>query len=450
MSWFGKLFGRQQDEDDGIEPEGEDTIVSAPVVRARGVQLPRFQGSATDKVRPGFDSKLEQIRTRLRAAFTPSRPVLDAAMFAGRRALLTHVIRSIEDQQLHVVLFGPRGIGKTSTLHILCQIAQDARYLVRYTSCGEQVQFDDMFRAILDDIPLLYHADYDPTADEIEEGLTFASLVGSAPLTVSQVSEVLSRISGTRVLLVFDEFDRVVSPDVRRSIAELIKNLSDRASRVQLVIAGVASNLNEIIEMIPSIRRNMLGIPVPAMADDELMEMIRIGERESGLTCSPEAADLIIEIANGLPYLSGLIGLHAGLSALDRKRPLISELDVWTGVHHAFEEIDLRLAPATKHRLGLATRGGLSEEVRILARAALHSGGLVTPDQIASAQTPGASRVDNLVSEYALLAPLPNHPAGAFAFTDEGAPLYLWMQEADARAETAIASARAPARPATS
>lgn len=445
MSWFGKLFGSRRSDDvdayDEIE-ETEEAIVSAPVVKRRGIQLPRFQGNASDKVRPGFDSKLEQIRMRLRGAFTPSRPVLDAGMFAGRRALLTHVIRSIEDQQLHVVLYGPRGIGKTSTLHILCQIAKDARYTVRYTSCGEQVQFDDMFRAILDDIPLLYHADYDPTSDEIEEGMTFGSLVGSAPLTVSHVSEILSRISGTRLLLVFDEFDRILSPEFRRSIAELIKNLSDRASRVQLVIAGVASNLNEIIEMIPSIRRNILGIPVPAMDSEELIEMIRIGERESGLHCSPEAATLISELAHGLPYLAGLIGLHAGLSALDRRRSIISELDVWTGVQHAFEEINLRLSPATRHQLDVATKAGHSEPLRLLSRTALHSGGLVVPEQIdpgTGEKNPSIAQMTKLADEFQLLTPVPQNPHNAFIFVDEGAPLYVWMRGADARAALAVA-----------
>ena len=352
MSWLGKLFGRRQDDDAWIDPDAnfEDAIVGVPAPRPNATQLPQFQTAASETLRWGSDGKVDKVRHRLRSAFTPSRPVLDAEMFAGRRALLSHVIRSIEDQQLHVVLFGARGIGKTSTLHILCQIARDARYVVRYASCGERVEFDSVFRAILDDIPLLYHADYDPTSDEIEEGLTFSSLIGDAPLNVSQVSEILSRVTGTRILLVFDEFDRVLSAEFRRSIAELIKNLSDRASRVQLVIAGVASNLNEIIDMIPSIRRNVLGIPVPAMEDGELAEMIRIGERESGLQISPEATDLIRELANGLPYLAGLIGLHAGLATVDRESMIVTDKDVWVGVRQAFEEINLRLSPTTRHQ----------------------------------------------------------------------------------------------------
>lgn len=447
MSWFGRLFGRPQEEDEQLDAaEEEETIFTPPVVRQRGIQLPRFQGTASDKARTGIDSKIEQIRFRLRNAFTPSRPVLDPGMFAGRRSLLTHVIRSIEDQQLHVVLFGARGIGKTSTLHILCQIAKDARYVVRYTSCGEQVHFDDMFRAVLDDIPLLYHADYEPTADEIEEGLTFSSLIGDAPLTVGHVSEILARISGTRLLIVLDEFDRVHAPEFRQQIAELIKNLSDRASRVQLVIAGVASNLNEIIEQIPSIRRNILGIPVPVMNNEELTELIRIGEKESGLHFSPEAAKLVCELANGLPYLAGLISLHSGLTALDRHNSIVSDIDVWTGVRHAFEEINLRLSPATQHQIDMAIKAGHGDDLRILTRSALRAGGLAIPDQVeesSGARNPDGARLARLANDSQLLTPLPKDPLNAYIFADEGAPLYFWMREADQRAEDAIAGKRA-------
>lgn len=445
MSWFGWLTGRRREEDDAAQDEAGvaepfDLGMPAATAKKGGLQLPRFHGNANDKTRKGVDSSIEQIRFRLRNGFTPSRPVLDADMFAGRRTLLTNLIRSIEDQQLHVVLFGARGVGKTSTLHILRQIATDAHYVVRYASCGEQVHFDDMFRAILNDIPLLYHADYEPTADEIEEGLTFSSLIGDAPLTVSQVSEILSHVSGTRVLIVLDEFDRVSTPDFRRSIAELIKNLSDRASRVQLVIAGVASNLNDLIEQIPSIRRVILGIPVPVMSDEELAQMIRIGERESGLSFSTEASALVFRLASGLPYLCGLICLHAGLSALDRKAVVVGTSDVWAGVRQAFEEISLRVLPETRHAFDRAVAGGHGADLHVIAHSALRAGGLVIPasDTDTGERTQSSALFHQIAGEYRVIAPLPNDPQGAYTFLDEGAPLYFWMRDADKQASEAM------------
>ena len=66
-------------------------------------------------------------------------------------------------------------------------------------------------------------------------------------------SDFLAKVVGTRVVVVLDEFDRSGAKEFRQNVAELIKNLSDRLVRVQVVIAGVAANLTELLEHIPSI-----------------------------------------------------------------------------------------------------------------------------------------------------------------------------------------------------
>ena len=119
------------------------------------------------------------VRAKLRHAFTPSQPVADRRLFAGRDDVLKTIIRSIEDQRLHVVLYGERGIGKTSLLHILTQAAGEARYIVVYTSCGANSNFDETFRAAAAEIPLLFHSGFSPTGSEAEKGSSLADLLPS-------------------------------------------------------------------------------------------------------------------------------------------------------------------------------------------------------------------------------------------------------------------------------
>ncbi|MGC6401636.1 ATP-binding protein [Sphingomonas sp. FW199] len=445
MSWLSKLFSRHPVNEPFSEASGTAHFAQADTADAQHKALPRFKGTAGDKVRPGGNSRVDQIRFRLRSAFTPSRPVVTPTMFAGRTALLRKLIRSIEDQHMHVVLFGARGIGKTSTLHILCRIAREARYVVRYSSCGEETQFDELFRAILDDIPLLFHANYEPTADEIEEGLTFASLIGDAPLTVTLVSDILSKVSGTRVLIVLDEFDRASSANFRRMIAELIKNLSDRASRVQIVIAGVASNLNEIIEQIPSIRRNILGLPLPIMDQEEVVELIRNGENASGLVFAEPAVQTICKVAHGLPYLAGLISQHAGIAALDRRQTVVAIADVITGVLQACEEIELQISPNTLHKVKRARDAGYQEMLDLLARQAIVSGGRLMPggeNELTGEKMPGLDRLAPLLGEYDILRAIPKDPADALMFSDEGLPVYLWLQQCRMQFEAPVQGGR--------
>lgn len=431
MAWFSNWFRRAADEeaDGGAEPD--DAVIFAPALSGRRKpSLPRFRGTAIDKLRPG-GRRTDLVRLKLRKAFTPSRPVVEPAMYAGREEVLRGLISSIEDQQLHVVIFGSRGIGKTSTLHVLCDIAREARYHVRYDSCGERTSFDEMFRSILRDTPLLYHESYDPTSDEIEEGLSFIDLVGDTPLTVTMVSDLFSKVSGTRLLIVLDEFDRAGDPNFRRSVAELIKNLSDRASRVQLVIAGVAQNLNEIIEHIPSIRRNILGLQLPNMSDEEIKELISNGETASGIRFGGNALDTICNIVLGLPYLASLISHHAGLVALDADRTEVVFGDLEAALATALGEIELRMAPSARHQIARTADSNKSREMGMLARVALQNSGRLTHDAVKQAvETPlsAGEYLHSLGKEFGLIAPIPDDPDGAYAFVDDGVAQYLWLR----------------------
>ena len=98
--------------------------------------FPRFQSSASDQIDHRGDDPLSALRVRLRSACTPAQPVTDRRMFAGGTRVLTSLIRSIDDQRLHAVIYGERVLGKTSLLHVRAQAARDARYLVVYVTCG--------------------------------------------------------------------------------------------------------------------------------------------------------------------------------------------------------------------------------------------------------------------------------------------------------------------------
>src|ERR1700761_6105651 len=92
-----------------------------------GVPFPRFRATASDQIGMQADSNFARARMKLLEYFTPSQPVSDRKRFAGRSDVLSSVIRAIEEQRLHVVVYGERGLGKTSVMHVLTQAARDAR-----------------------------------------------------------------------------------------------------------------------------------------------------------------------------------------------------------------------------------------------------------------------------------------------------------------------------------
>lgn len=388
--------------------------------------LPAFEETVSGTTR---NVRANPLRARMRRAFTPSQPVSDLRMFAGRQDLLRSIIRAIETQHLHVVLYGDRGIGKTSTLHVLSELAIRAGYLVRYTSSGENSNFDEIFRSVLAEVPLLYHSDFDPAAGQAEGDSTFSSMLPATPLSVADVTRVMGKLTGTKLLVILDEFDRCESVGFRRSMAELIKNLSDRSLPVQIVIGGVAGNLSELLEYLPSIRRNVIGLPMPSMSPDELKEIVQIGSSLSGLPYDPDAIALIAASANGSPYLGSLLGQHAGVAALDRGGDAVNRKDVKAAIALALREMELRISTESLHAIRNVTDPTLRSVLITLASETLTTIGRINADR-GTGHHDQIDRADleRLDLEHGLIERFASADGIGYRFRDQSAPLLIWLR----------------------
>lgn len=410
-------------------------------------KLPRFRAMATDQLDRKQVDRFSEVRMKLRSAFTPSQPVMDQRMFAGRSELLNAMIRSIEDQRLHLVLYGERGIGKTSLLHFLADAAGEARYIVAYLSCGTASQFQETFRGAAEEVPVLFHSGFAPTESDAEQGATLANLLPPGNFTPRQFAEVCGKLTGTRVLIILDEFDRAESMSFRRDVSELMKFLSDRAMRVQIVIAGVAADLAELLEYTPSIRRNLLALRVPLMNDAEIQTLVSNGERASGMVFERPARDLIVAVAHGSPYLASLTCHHAGLVALDDGRSVVRPAEVVAALDRGMQEIESRLTrPALQEMQQLLSRG-LGPQLAAISGVSLRLGGEFDLEdlkaEVGEAEFPGCRRlVEELVRDKVLIEYVDDKYRQGYNFMEEGGRQYLWYRGAQEQAKALTAPAR--------
>jgi hypothetical protein len=415
-------------------------VARRKVAQPRRSDMPRFRTSATGDLESRGHDAVAAARVRLRQAFTPAQPVSDPLLFAGRRALLADLIRDIEDLRVHTIVYGRRGIGKTSILHVLAKAASEARYIVTYVSCGAATSFDEAFRAIMSDIPLSFHKSYGPTTIEAEQGRTFADLMSPEPVSPRLASDICTRVVGTRVLVIFDEFDRTGSVEFRRNLSEFLKNLSDRSSRVQLLIAAVAENLDELIEPGVMTHRNVVAQEVPPMSPPEIAALIETGQEASGLTFDPEALELLSHAANGLPYIASLFAQHAGLTALDAERLRVNRQDVGAAVRQALREMRSRLPRRSHSQLNNLNADGAHILLGPLAARAIINGGSFGADDIqqVSASPLQAARLRTIVERLAAEHDILTSQEGAedgFRFTDDNLLPYLWLVSVEAELE---------------
>ena len=439
MNWLRKVLGQNRAEDVIFEappvlqalPTFQASPAPQPPLVRKGLSasvLPKFQNSGNEL---GFETLDEDgaTRNKVRDAFSPSLPITDARLLAGRTQALQTLIRAIEELRLHVVIYGERGIGKTSLLQILRQLAQQAKYQVVYHSCGEDSRFAEIFRDIAGEIPLLYYQGFSASSDTMGRGGSLASLLPQGDFNVSQLSDTFAQLSNTRVLIMLDEFDRSPPGLFRRNIAQLVKNLSDRSVRVQLVISGVAGNLAELIEHIPSIRRNILGFRVPELEPVEVRQMVAIGEEISGLIFDPQACENIVTMANGSPYLASLISQYASFTALDRAATIVTPIDVRQAVGRVADELRTRLSEGSIGASDHALADGREADLLTLANQSMHQMGCLDPEQLDQHVAGGSFTrlAEELDAHYDLLIAATDEKSGRYRFREEGLASYLWL-----------------------
>jgi Cdc6-like AAA superfamily ATPase len=317
--------------DDGAESSMPGFTLAAP-----GVSWVKSRTTLQD---------LGAVNAVLREAFTPTRPKQQAGFFSGRHRQLQRIIAGIEEERAHIVLYGERGSGKTSLANIVAAKAEEAGYHVVKLACSSDLEFDEVFRIALRRIP----------ASFLDEGIgvthragidNFEQLLPEGDVGVADLIRVLERIHDRHVILVLDEYDRITSDTTKNKLAELIKNMSDAAAPVTILLIGVAENVDELLGRHPSLRRTLVTIPLPLMTGREIEGIIATGEAKSGLTFAPEVRRRIIEFAQGLPYHAQLLCLFAARSAVRRRSSRVEGQDLRYAVERAADEAESRIKEA--------------------------------------------------------------------------------------------------------
>jgi MoxR-like ATPase len=65
---------------------------------------------------------LGQLRTKIFNVFLPGTPISDFDFFAGRKQQMNAVTSAIMQPGRHAILFGERGVGKTSLAKVLVEL----------------------------------------------------------------------------------------------------------------------------------------------------------------------------------------------------------------------------------------------------------------------------------------------------------------------------------------
>jgi len=252
--------------------------------------------------------------------FTPTAPIDERSLFAGRHTQIRQIVDVVNQKGQHAVLFGERGVGKTSLANILKDILISSynNIISPRINCYADDTFDSVIEKAFGEITLMSQRRKIGFSDKTDLNKFNARdlIVGKIdPESIRKALVLLSDIF--KPIIIFDEFDRL-KPNVQNVFADLIKALSDHAVGATIIIVGVADSIDQLISAHQSVERALMQIRMPRMSEDEVQEIFTKGYKHLGLSANDDAMLTATRLAQGLPHYAHLIGLHSSRIAIEK------------------------------------------------------------------------------------------------------------------------------------
>lgn len=286
------------------------------------------------------DQRWKDLALEAGRVFNPNTPIDERALFAGRDPQIRRVVDVVNQKGQHAIIFGERGVGKTSLANVLSQFLGHPMgdVLAPRVNCDGADTFDSVWKKVFGRIELI-RAEPVPgfKSKPARKSFSSADLLGDkpGPDSVTRALTILSR--DALPILIIDEFDRL-SDAPRRGFADTIKSLSDHAVSATVILVGVADSVDQLIQEHQSVARALVQIPMPRMSPSEITQIISTGLSHLGMTIDDQARRRVVLLAQGLPHYAHLIGLHASRAALDSHSTSVSVEIVNQAIAKAIED----------------------------------------------------------------------------------------------------------------
>jgi Cdc6-like AAA superfamily ATPase len=316
-------------------------------------------------------------RNTLMGAFRPAQEVDDPDFFAGRMEQICTLVDALHVPGSCPLIYGDRGLGKTSLAVQMKFIAMGDDELLRTNGLGDRVleedeQFLCFFVTCTDAtkdvnglLQLLINAAEEADFSEVAKSGKAKVLIErttsrkislkafeaesirryareksapsyqmlSLPEKLTKITQILVDSYNMPVLFIVDELDRLTRT---RGLASYIKAASNFA--VKFMLVGIASNISSLLSDHLSLERSLVPVRVPRMNEGELYEIVEKADSylaANGLEVKFDhfATLKLVEYAAGFPWFVHVIGLSALLYAVDQKRSEVVESDVTFAIH---------------------------------------------------------------------------------------------------------------------
>lgn len=304
-------------------------------------------------------------------------PIDEEDLFAGRSEEVDRMIRAVLQRSQHVVLFGERGVGKTSLANIFWKkFSKTLRSLiVARVQAGPSDTFSSLWVRALEELRAT--AFQSGKEDYVQIDVDY-DVIGP-----SDVRRELQKCGANALpIIIIDEFNEILDEDAKRLTSNLIKEFYDYSITTTVIVVGVAETIGGLMEDHQSITRALVQVPLSRMSDAELKEIIQKRASRTVMTFSGDAIWTIVTLSRGLPFFTHTLSKHAALNAIEGKRILVDDTDVEASMDKFIRDTEVTFRDAYR----AATRSNQSnffqESLLACALAKTDDEGFFTPNDV--------------------------------------------------------------------
>jgi hypothetical protein len=351
-------------------------------------------------------------------AFSPAQELDEPSRFAGRRAQILALADALQTKGSVPLIFGDRGLGKSSLAvqgqliamgddallrhlgAVSHAIPSDRAFLTVFVACSDEIsQTSELLQALInaaeDVVPAdeagdeatflvdrsrrtkvslkLFEAETTKRFGVAQERLTFENL--SLPEKLQRVTRTLNETFDAPVLYIVDELDRMSD---KTGLASVLKRLS--TDYLKFMVVGIAQDWSDLILDHSSLERQVTPIRVPRMSPPELAEVVDLAarylEREGlGVRFSPEARTRLVQMSGGFPWFIHVIGQAALMLADDESVDVVDDRSV---IHAIRGLVSNQFAQHFADTYQMAVRDSSQREIVLRAFAAWKSADIPT------------------------------------------------------------------------
>jgi len=301
-------------------------------------------------------------------AFKPGAEIEHPAAFAGRRDEILNLLDALYVDGSCPVIYGDRGLGKTSLALQVERIALGDVELLNELDCSERalpdrrrfttfwiscsdsiVSKNDILQRIINNAEGYDRLESLPSREVVGhstkrkinlkffEAETEKQYQPTSPQKFSQldieerltaVAETVCQKTRSRVLFIIDELDRVRDTS---GLASFIKNTS--TASIKFLLIGIAQNVSSLLYDHTSLERKLIPVRIRKMKPKELESIITktmalLGTEENRFNYDKEAIQATVAAADGFPWFVHVLAQEALRRAYDDGRTSITVSDV--------------------------------------------------------------------------------------------------------------------------